>query len=421
MVEKKLYKTKLCMLYQRGRCSRQYCNFAHGEAELRRSFNGRQEYRGGRDLRERLDRMRSPLHNSPGRGDTKARYSSHVAGDSPRSPGKRIDRNNRKRKQLDGHSDYSGRMSDGTEDQIRDRRQTSSDTKMRIDEQLRELHSEIKMLESDKRQLEVYLEDKVKEADALTLKIHELEMQVSKEKEEGKRFTTKIKKFIKAHNRHLRLQDDLKRSHAQLLKLGEQLDLDAAGPGNADDLKINNTSDDIVGGYALSPLNEDHMNSSPHRKRSRVTLEARDISNRVNPAGERAEIGKMRVEKLSRRSENRDQVSNSRKPEADRDAYNGRGPLAYEDKSRRGTNLPADIASADKYKVSETGLLLPSTGIAAHAMDEDVEVVETEDKLPAGVAASTGDETEVTLKGSRLPFLPPPPPPIPQDVYLQLL
>ncbi|KAL2245750.1 UNVERIFIED_CONTAM: hypothetical protein Sindi_2843200, partial [Sesamum indicum] len=69
-------------------------------------------------------------------------------------------------------------------------------------------------------------------------------------------------------------------SHAQLLKLGEQLDLDAAGPGNADDLKINNTSDDIVGGYALSPLNEDHMNSSPHRKRSRVTLEARDISNR---------------------------------------------------------------------------------------------------------------------------------------------
>ncbi|KAK4437344.1 hypothetical protein Salat_0068300 [Sesamum alatum] len=71
------------------------------------------------------------------------------------------------------------------------------------------------------------------------------------------------------------------------------------------------------------------------------------------------------------------------------------------------------------YKVSEPGLMLPSTGIAAHAMDEDVEVVETDDKLPAGGAASTGVETEVTLKSSRLPFLPPPPPPIPQDVYLQ--
>ncbi|KAL0306915.1 UNVERIFIED_CONTAM: hypothetical protein Sradi_6108800 [Sesamum radiatum] len=126
---------------------------------------GRQEYRGGRDLRERLDRMRSPLHNSPGRGDTKARYSSH--GDSPRSLGKRIDKNNRKRKQLDGHSDYSGRMSDGTEDQMRDRRQTSSDTKMRIDEQLRELHSEIKMLESDKRQLEYKGDDENVDVDGV--------------------------------------------------------------------------------------------------------------------------------------------------------------------------------------------------------------------------------------------------------------
>lgn len=33
----------------------------------------------------------------------------------------------------------------------------------------------------------MYMEDKVKEADDLTLKIDELEMQLSKEKEEGKR------------------------------------------------------------------------------------------------------------------------------------------------------------------------------------------------------------------------------------------
>lgn len=35
---------------------------------------------------------------------------------------------------------------------------------------------------------QMYLDDKVKEADSLTLKIHELEMQLSKEKEEGKRY-----------------------------------------------------------------------------------------------------------------------------------------------------------------------------------------------------------------------------------------
>lgn len=68
----------------------------------------------------------------------------------------------------------------------------------------------------------------------------------------------------------------------------------------------------------------------------------------VNPVGGRTEIGKTRVEKLPQPSGNHDQLSNSKKPEADGDAYNSRGPLAYEDKSRRGTNLPADIASADK-------------------------------------------------------------------------
>lgn len=65
------------------------------------------------------------------------------------------------------------------------------------------------------------------------------------------------------------------RSHAQLQKLGEQLDLDASGPGNEDDSKINALSDDVTGGFA-SPL---QMNSSPHRKRSRVPLEAHDASN----------------------------------------------------------------------------------------------------------------------------------------------
>ncbi|XP_012852467.1 PREDICTED: zinc finger CCCH domain-containing protein 13 isoform X2 [Erythranthe guttata] len=377
MVERELYKTKLCMLYERGRCPRQFCNFAHGTAELRRSFNGREEYREGRDLRERLDRMRSPLDNSPGRGDAKARHSSR--GDSPRSVGKRIERNHRKRRQLDGHNnDYSGRMSDGTEDKIKDRRHISSDTKVRADEQLRELHSEIKMLESDRRRMEMYLEDKVKQADNFTMKIHELEMQLSKEKEEGKRLTTKIKKFVKAHSRHLRLQDELKRSHAHFQKLGEQLASDAVGPGNEE---INTMSDDVAGGYA-SPLNEGQLNAAPPKKRSRVFMGAHDSSNQV---------GRSRVDKLSRHSGNHDKFSNSKKPEADGDAA---------------------TATADKYKVSEAGLPKPPTGIAANAIDEDVEVVETDNNKFQVVGA----ETEVALRTTpRLPFPPPPPPPIPHN------
>lgn len=47
MVDRKLFKTKLCILYQRGHCSRPSCSFAHGESELRHvfgSYNGKMNF-----------------------------------------------------------------------------------------------------------------------------------------------------------------------------------------------------------------------------------------------------------------------------------------------------------------------------------------------------------------------------------------
>lgn len=69
------------------------------------------------------------------------------------------------------------------------------------------------------------------------------------------------------------LNDLTCRSQAQLKKLGEQLGSDAAGPiVNEDDININTMSDDETADEVLK-------DASPRKKRTRVHLEPRDISN----------------------------------------------------------------------------------------------------------------------------------------------
>ncbi|KAK8612793.1 hypothetical protein V6N13_092897 [Hibiscus sabdariffa] len=91
--------TKLCVLYQRGHCSRQSCSFAHGDADLRGfsgshggsiivlynfshivPCDGKRKYRNG-DLRDKLDRRLSPERRySPNRD---ARDQQTLRGHSP--------------------------------------------------------------------------------------------------------------------------------------------------------------------------------------------------------------------------------------------------------------------------------------------------------------------------------------------------
>ncbi|PRQ52855.1 putative transcription factor C3H family [Rosa chinensis] len=203
--QRKLFKTKLCALYERGRCSRQSCSFAHGEVELRRfqgPFHGRRDS-GVSDLRDTIDRSYSPRRGySPAR-DARGR---HTLRDYSPSRSLENESKSRKRQHLDDHSDYSGslRIPNEPEDEAKEASSV-------IQKKLQVVQSELKMVEHRRSQLEIYLGERSKEVDSLTSKIQELEAQLYKEKEECKRISHKVKKFVKAHSHHSRIQDQLKR------------------------------------------------------------------------------------------------------------------------------------------------------------------------------------------------------------------
>ncbi|KAK3184336.1 hypothetical protein Dsin_031622 [Dipteronia sinensis] len=148
-------------------------------------FNGGRDYRGG-DLRVKLERRLSLQRRfSPGRD---ARGRDRFRGHSPSRSLEKSDKKRRK-KQHDGQSDFSGslKISDGIEDRVKEGQFTSSDSKIALREQLREVQLDINTLDDRRLQLEICVEEKVQEADILTSRIEELETQLHKEKEDGKR------------------------------------------------------------------------------------------------------------------------------------------------------------------------------------------------------------------------------------------
>ena len=70
-------------------------------------------------------------------------------------------------------------------------------------------------------------------------------------------------------------------------------------------------------------------------------------------------------------------------------------------------------------KVSESGLALPSTSMAAHAIDDVADIVETEEKFE-GTGNLITDEKEAAFKIPHSPLHPPPRPPIPQNAHVKV-
>ncbi|KAJ4729999.1 Zinc finger CCCH domain-containing protein [Melia azedarach] len=378
------------------------------------------------DLRNKLDRRHSPRRSySPGR-DARDRHK--LRGHSPsRSLEKKSDRKRRKTQQLDGQSEFSGslKISDGIEDPVKEGKVTPSDSKVVLQEQnhvqLKEVQLDINRLEHQKHQLEIYMEEKVQEADILSSRIKELETQLRQEKEECRRIASKIKKFVKAHNHHSRIQDELKRSEARLQKLGDQLGLDVAkAGGNDEDSSINIVSDAETPNYHLvGPQNDVQTISSPNKKKPYAYRDTADASmppaNLIRDGGQQAES--IQLKKASRWNLHPAKSSVDIEVEAVNNGNGNHGPLADDIKLKREKNVSTSFSSVDKLKSLRSAHVLPSTGMAAHAVDEDVEIeVEKIDEIEM---ASDGIEKGATYMVKGLPFRLPPPPPVPCNAYLQ--
>ncbi|KAI3728855.1 hypothetical protein L6452_17499 [Arctium lappa] len=439
MVGRKLFKTRICLLYRKGHCHRQTCSFAHGDAELRRyntssssSFHGRQEYRGA-DLRDKLGRQRSPPRRNSLDRDARDQLPSH-GHISPRL-GRKSDWDHRKRQHFDGESDFSGnlRLSDGAERQTRERKPSSTEFKEVHDEQLMQVQSEIDMLEDHKQQLQIYLEERFQEADSLNSKIEELEVQLSMEKEECKRISSKLRKFVKANNRHTRIQDELKRSQARLQKLGDQLGSDARAAANEEDISINILSDEdtlgnmspkndkvsprkdeMLGNHLMGPQ-KDQYKASPSKKRMRFHMvEADEKSKQASSATrEWLGMGNMKSERHSRWDAYLAQTKNADEARSEANGISNARPSVNDGKPLQRKSNFTSAPSGDKIK--------DQTRMAVNMVDEVVEVVELNEKLEAEEVACARIEGGSTLDNAALPFPlpPPPPPPVVQNAYLQ--
>ncbi|XP_021746070.1 zinc finger CCCH domain-containing protein 13-like isoform X2 [Chenopodium quinoa] len=381
MVETRPFKTKLCVLYEKGRCGRDTCTFAHGDSDLRR-FSDRPINRDN-DLRSKLDRKRSPLHKSSPRRD--ANGSRAYKRFSPSQPSKR--RKLRTHEHEDGRNKYSGgfKCQNGSAESEKDKLHILSNSRNVVEDELTQLEYEVDVLFNQKSQMEIAFQERVQEADNLSSRIRDLEAQLCDEKEKSKRVNSKIKKLIRAHVHHSRMQDELKRSQIQLEQLVGELGTDAIPIVSvSENLDVN-----VISNEEFLELKD---SASPAKKQVHDSMEASQGGNSATTArGHGARVLGSRRNPL---------VSFGGHQEAE-------AGLSEENPQLQ------NIASKhfDPYdKVKESNFMVPPTSMAAHAVDF-IELMEAEEN-PEMLGTPKCVE-------NSLPFLLPPLPTVSQNNYIQ--
>lgn len=369
--QRKQFKTKLCALYQNGRCNRQNCSFAHGNIELRRfssNYNGKRDYLGNNDLRDKLDRRYlSPPRYSPAR---EARGRQTIREYSPlRSPEKRSDRRHRRKQDISGQSDISGslKVSERINDPVKEEKMISSGSRNTLEDQLKKVHSDIKTLENRKSQLSVCLDESVQEVDSLNSRIQELEAQLNKEDGEYKRITSKIRQFVRMHNQKLELQDELKRSQVRLQRFGDQLFSDISRIGaDEEDLSVDIVSNgENTGLPPITKHNLEQNSGSPCRKRLHAERDS------VEELQQGHSVETARSGKRSRLSLSAQSIDKSCEEAPD----NGIEVSRHQDldgKHKKGIWNSSNNIHSEKPK--ESRIEVPSTSMAAHVVDEEVDI-----------------------------------------------
>ncbi|KAL9232069.1 hypothetical protein vseg_007215 [Gypsophila vaccaria] len=359
MAETRPFKTRLCVLYQRGRCERQTCTFAHGNGELRQFSGSFAERRGngGDDLRNKLDRKRSPGIKYSPKGELRGSHAFRRF--SPPLLHKR--RKVRTHLDLDGQNDFhrTFRSPGSTQDRNKDKKFVALDCRSTLADELKQVQYEIDVLLDEKSRSKIELEERAQEADSLSSKIRDLEVQLAEEKDKYRRVNSKIITFVRAHVHHSRLQHQIKRSQLQLEALVEELGVDATDvDANEDHLNVNIISDEEI------PEFKDRTTPRKRQLPSSTEVPLGHKSDRVDVEG-------FAKSSHSCLESNRDAELDNKKEDIPRPSR--------ESKSRRRKNASKNHVSSEngglRLKVTESQLTgPPPTSMAANAVDDFAEL-----------------------------------------------